>query len=303
MKKINNVFVGTGTALATMFRSNGGIDWSAQDRLVDLQLIGGVDFLVPCGTTGESPTLDHGEHDHVIRRVVEKVGGAVPVLAGTGSNSTKEAVRLTRAAKKFGADGALVVAPYYNKPEQEGFIRHYRKVAEVGLPIVLYDIPGRCGGQGVSAETIIKLAQEGTICGLKWASGNLDQLQKVLDAELKDFAILSGDDNRTVEIMEKGAHGVISVLSNIVPVLVVSMVCDMINGFPKQAREQHNRLLSLMEAMFIETNPIPVKTALAMMHPDVFKAVFRLPLCEMGQANEKKLREVLKKYHLLPASK
>jgi 4-hydroxy-tetrahydrodipicolinate synthase len=294
-------FTGTGTALITPFKADGQINYTALEYLVDLQIDEGIDFLVPCGTTGESPTLSPEEHKTVIAFVVEKTAGRVPVLAGTGSNNTAEALPFTQAAKVYGAAGALVVMPYYNKPTANGIRMHYRALAEVGLPIVLYDIPGRCGGSMIPAEIILELAREGTIQGLKWASGNLDQLMEVLANRPKNFAVFSGDDNLTYPAMCLGADGVISVLSNLLPEKVSELVGSswLGSGYTIDAKQKHYRLLPLMRAMFIETNPQPVKTALALMHPGVFLEVFRSPLVPMEEKNKEKLKEVLKGYGLI----
>lgn len=297
-----NPFVGVGTAMITPLEKGGEIDWNALGKLVERQIGAGVDFLVPCGTTGESPTLTHSEHEEVIRFAVKVVAGRVPVLAGTGSNSLAEALALTQAAKDAGADGVLVVSPYYNKPTQKGIKEYYRKLAEIGLPIVLYDIPGRCGGGGVSAQTIIELAREDTIQGLKWASGNLDQLQEVLaslGSRREDFTVLSGDDNLTFLAICLGADGVISVLSNLAPEAVVSFVSELRQGNWAVGRQEHYRLLRLMKAMFIETNPIPVKTAMAIAYPDIYQEILRSPMCTMEEENKAKLKEVLRAYGLI----
>ncbi|MDD4900965.1 MAG: 4-hydroxy-tetrahydrodipicolinate synthase [Patescibacteria group bacterium] len=298
---------GVGTALITPFRENGAVCYPAFKFLVEKQINGSVNFLVPCGTTGESPTLDHAEHQEVIARVIKEVDGRVPVLAGTGSNSTAEAVSLTIAAKKFGADGVLAVMPYYNKPTPDGIKDYYRQVAKVGLPVVLYDIPGRCGGAMVPAQIILELAREGTICGLKWASGNLDQLQDVLSDRPENFRLMSGDDNLTYPAMCLGANGVISVASNLVPREITGLVYESRLrdiGMQSKARRRHFKLLPLMRAMFLETNPIPVKTALAMMYPEQVKMVFRSPLVPMAPENQAKLRVVLEQYGLVePLSK
>lgn len=298
-KDAKNQFMGLGTALVTPFDKAGRVSETALSILVNQQIAGGVNFLVPCGTTGESPTLSHEEHDKVNELVVRKAAGRVPVLAGTGSNNTAEAVRLTAAAKQSGANGALVVSPYYIKPTQPGIKDYYRKVAEIGLPVILYDIPGRCGGQGVTAETILELAYEGVIVGLKWASGNLDQLQQVLDNRPEAFTVLSGDDNLTFMAMCLGADGVISVLSNLLPKAMAEFVRAMNKGQYQEGREEHYWLLPLMRAMFLETNPIPVKTALAVVQRDVFLEVFRSPLVPMGMANKEKLIKVLMESHII----
>jgi 4-hydroxy-tetrahydrodipicolinate synthase len=292
-------FNGAYTALVTPFALNSQIDWAALHCQVERQIESGIRGLVPCGTTGESPTLSHDEHDEVIRSVVKKANGRVPVLAGTGSNNTAEAVRLTQAAKQSGADGALVVAPYYNKPSQDGIMNYYRAVAKVGLPVVLYDIPGRCGGQGVSAQTILALAHEGVIVGLKWASGNFDQLQDVLAGRPEGFNVFSGDDNLTFPAMCLGADGVVSVAANLVPKHIVDLVTDLALAMMMVGRARHFYLLPLMRAMFLETNPVPVKTALAMAWPGVFQEAFRSPLCRMSPENREKLWGVLRSYGLV----
>lgn len=293
------LFSGLGTAIVTLFKKDGKIDWKAMRELIKQQIKAGVNYLVVCGTTGESPTLSHEEHIRLIQFVVKEVRGRVPVLAGTGSNNTVEAMRLTRAAKAAGADGVLVVSPYYNKPTQRGIKEYYRAIAKIGLPIILYDIPGRCGGQGVSAQTILELAREGVICGLKWASGNLDQLQDVLAGRLDDFVVLSGDDNLTFAAMALGAHGVISVLSNLIPKEIADFVTEMKAGFWQEARAFHYAYLRLMRAMFIETNPIPVKTSLYLMSPEFVSYTFRSPMCQMSEENLVKLKVILEEYGLI----
>ncbi|MFA5359611.1 MAG: 4-hydroxy-tetrahydrodipicolinate synthase [Patescibacteria group bacterium] len=293
-------FKGLGTALVTPFYPNGQINYEAFKWLIEKQIEAGVDFITPSGTTGESPTLSHYEHKKIIRFTVLTASKRVPVLAGTGSNSTAEAVSLTQSAKDCGADGALVVSPYYNKPTQKGIKLHYRAIAEIGLPIVLYDIPGRCGGNGVSAETILELAHDGMICGLKWASGNRDQLEKVLVGRPDNFVVLSGDDNLTHYAMGKGANGVISVLSNLMPKQMVKFIAELehdANSFESVKWETY--LSPIMEAMFIETNPIPVKTAMTMIWPEIFDEAFRLPMCEMEEDNKEILRNVLRRYNLI----
>ena len=297
-----HLFVGAGTALVTPFIPGGSIDWGALEKHVEMQIAGHVEFLVPCGTTGESPTLDHAEHNAVIRRVVQIVAKRIPVLAGTGSNSTAEAVALTRSAEESEADGVLVVMPYYNKPTTAGILDYYRQVAKVGLPVVLYDIPGRCGGKMIPASLILELAREGTIVGLKWASGDWDQLQEVLAGRPNGFTVLSGDDNRTFPAMCLGAEGVISVLANLMPLEVVKLVAAVHVHHHDEARRMHYKLLPAMQAMFLETNPIPVKTASAMVYPNIFQEVFRSPMVPMFGDNRCKLHEVLVSYDLLPPS-
>lgn len=289
-------FAGLGTALITPFFPNGDINWEALTWLVEKQIADGVKSLVPCGTTGESPTLTHDEQIAVIKFVVKVVASRVSVLAGTGSNCTAEAVELTKRAKKVGADGALVVFPYYNRPTRAGQIKHCQVIAKVGLPIVFYDIPARCGA-GMSADTILELAHEGTIIGLKWASGDIAQLTEVLSNCPEDFVILSGHDNRTIELIEKGGHGVISILSNLMPKQMAEFISTSLSDI-EASKKMHNELLPCMNAMFLETNPIPVKTALSMVYPEILGMIpsFRLPLIDMEEENREKLYTIILKY-------
>ena len=288
------MFSGTLVALATPFE-DGQVDWKRLDELVDFQLSEGTDGIVPMGTTGESPTLSHPEHERAIEAVVKRVGGKVPVVAGTGSNSTGEAVRLTAFARKAGADGSLQVNPYYNKPTQKGLYEHFKAVAtEVDIPIVLYNIPGRCGIE-LSVETICRLGEIKNIVAVKEATGNLDVSSEV--AANSDLTILSGDDSLTLPIMSVGGKGVISVAANIVPAEVRKMTTAMLAGEIDKARAAHQKLFKLFKTMFIETNPIPVKTSLALMGK--CREEFRLPICPMMPPNKEKLIGVLKEYGLL----
>ncbi len=288
------MFSGTLVALATPF-ADGQIDWKRLDELVDFQLSQGSEGIVPMGTTGESPTLSHPEHERVIEAVVKRVAGKVPVIAGTGSNSTSEALRLTIAARKVGADASLQVNPYYNKPTQQGLYEHFKAVAqEGGLPVVLYNIPGRCG-IALSVETICRLAELKNIVAIKEATGVLDMSSEI--AVSCDLTILSGDDSLTLPIMAVGGKGVISVAANIVPKEVGKLTSAMLAGDITKATAQHQKLFKLFKAMFIETNPIPVKTALSMMGK--CNEEFRLPMCRMSPANKEKLAEVLKEYALI----
>ena len=288
------MFSGTLVALATPF-NDGQVDWKRLDELVDFQLAEGIDGIVPMGTTGESPTLSHPEHERVIEAVIKRVGGKVPVVAGTGSNSTSEAIRLTSFAQKVGADGALSVNPYYNKPTQQGLYEHFKAVAEEGdIPIVLYNIPGRCG-VALSVETVCRLAEIKNIVGIKEATGVLDVSSEI--AASCDLTILSGDDSLTLPIMAVGGKGVISVAANIVPGEVRKLTSAMLAGNIDKSTTQHQKLFKLFKAMFIETNPIPVKTALALMGK--CQEEFRLPMCRMSPANKEKLIEVLRHYCLI----
>lgn len=298
---MSNPFTGLGTALVTPFMDpfmgEEEIRWEAMDWLVQKQIENGVDFLVPCGTTGESPTLSHDEQIKIIEFVVNMARDRVPVLAGAGSNSTREAVDLSQRAKDVGATGVLSVVPYYNKPPDFGIINHYREIAAVGLPVVLYDIPGRTGIK-VAAGTIIQLAEEGIICGLKWASGDFNQLMDVIRQRPDGFTVLSGDDNLTYPLMTLGGDGVISVASNVFPGEMKKLISSVRKDDWDTALDWHYKLLDLMRAIFIETNPIPVKTALGMLHPEIFgrEPVFRSPMCKMNTNNQLRLQEILSNF-------
>ena len=288
------MFSGTMVALATPFE-DGQVDWKKLDELVDFQLSEGTDGIVPMGTTGESATLSHPEHERVIEAVVKRVGGKVPVVVGTGSNSTSEAVRLTAFARKVGVDAALMVNPYYNKPTQQGLYEHFKTVTEaVDIPIVLYNIPGRCG-IALSVQTICRLAELKNIVAVKEATGDLDVSSEI--AANSDLTILSGDDSLTLPIMAVGGKGVISVVANIIPARVREMTTAMLAGDIGKASAAHRKLFKLFKTMFIETNPIPVKTSLAMMGK--CREEFRLPMCPMSSANKEILTEVLKEYGLV----
>ena len=269
---------GSMVALVTPF-SDGEVDWDALGRLIDFQIDGGTQGLVPCGTTGESPTLNHDEHDKVIEYTVGRAAGRVPVIAGTGSNSTAEAVRLTQHARQAGADACLVVNPYYNKPTQQGMFDHVRRLAEVGLPIVLYNIPGRTGIE-LAPETIAKMYEEiEMVVALKEATGKLDMASAV--AAACDITILSGDDSLTLPICSVGGKGVISVLGNILPGEVRAL-CDAIAaGDMSAAARRHRELFPLFKAIFVETNPIPIKAAMAM--AGMIRNELRLPMTPLSE--------------------
>ncbi len=287
------IFRGSITALATPFR-NGKLDEAALKRLVRQQIRSGTDGLVPVGTTGESPTLSYKEHERVIEVVIDAAGGEVPVIAGTGANSTDEAIMLTRFAKKAGADGALLVAPYYNKPTQEGLFRHYREIAaKVDIPIVLYNVPGRTS-VSIAPETVARLSKIPTIVAIKEASGSMDQTSHILS--ICGITVLSGDDSLTLPLLALGAKGVISVASNIVPEGVAQMVDAFFAGDYKGAQTAHYRLFPLCRALFIETNPIPVKRAMKLL--GLCSDEVRLPLCPMQPHNEKMLVQALRDYGL-----
>ena len=276
------------TALVTPFR-NGAVDYDKLTRLVEMQVAAGVDGIYPVGTTGESPTLSFEEHERVIATVVQLVNGRCKVLAGSGANSTAEALHLTRHAKSDGADFSLQVAPYYNKPTQEGLYRHFATIADsCDIPIVIYNVPGR-SGVAVSAETIARLAKNCNVAGVKEASGSVDRVSEILD--LCDIPVLSGDDALTVPMMSVGAVGVVSVASNVIPKEMKQLV-DLCNaGAYEQARAMHRRLYRFFKGMFIETNPIPVKAAMAMR--GLIEEEYRLPLCPLADKNRETLRQIL----------
>lgn len=294
MKTRGEQFAGVTVALITPFR-NGEVDFAALGRLVEWHVEQGTDCLAPVGTTGEAPTLDHDEHERVIAEVVQRAAGRIRVMAGTGSNSTSEAIRLTRFAQKAGANGALMVGPYYNKPTQEGYYRHFAAVASaVDLPIVLYNIPGRTASN-MLPETIARLAQIPSIVGIKEATGSLDQASQI--AALCDLIILSGDDSLTLPLMSIGGRGVVSVVGNIVPRDVKAMVAALAAGKVQDALDWHRKLFPLCRDMLgVATNPIPIKTAMKLLGRD--SGEMRLPMCTLDRAGEIRVRETLGAYGL-----
>jgi 4-hydroxy-tetrahydrodipicolinate synthase len=286
------MFTGTYTAIVTPFK-NGKLDVDALERIIKAQIKGGVDGIVPVGTTGESPTVSYEEHVEIIKLSVKFAAGKVKVLAGTGANSTTEAIYLTKAAEKVGADGSLQVAPYYNKPTQEGLFQHFHAIARATkLPIVLYSIPGRCGIE-IAVDTVNRLAHDSVnIVGIKEAGGNADRVSRLRAALGDKFTILSGDDSLTLPFMSVGAHGVISVASNVIPREVSHMVKAFAKGKPDVALKLHNKFYPVFKDLFIETNPVPVKAALAML--GMVEEEYRLPLVPMSAANREKLKKTLK---------
>lgn len=295
MKK---VFQGSIVALVTPFK-DGRVDETRLRALVDFHVKNGTDAIVPAGTTGESPVLSHDEHKRLVEIVVEAAAGRVPVIAGTGSNSTAEAIDLTLHAKKAGADGALLVCPYYNKPTQKGLIEHYRAIADrVELPGIIYNIPGRTS-VNMLPESILALADHPNIVGVKEASGNLEQMTQLIIGAGDRLSVVSGDDTLTLPLMAVGGKGVISVVANIVPKETSDLTRAALAGDWKRARELHWKLFPLSQAMFYETNPIPVKEALGMM--GMIEPEFRLPLSRMSDANRERLRSVLHQYGLVKA--
>ena len=289
------MFTGAMTALITPFH-DGEIDYKTLDELINFQLEGGIDAIVPVGTTGESPTLSTEEHKHVIQRIVDVVGGQVPVIAGAGSNSTAEAIELTAFSKEIGADATLQVTPYYNKPTQEGFYQHFKAIAEeVDLPVVLYNIPGRCGA-GMTPETIARLAELENIVGIKEATGSLDQASEI--ANLCDITILSGDDSLTLPLASVGGKGVISVVANIVPSDVKALTDLILEGDLVSARQWHKKLFKLCKSMLtLATNPIPIKAAMAMLN--IAPEELRLPMTPLEDSKRAILKQTLKDYGLL----
>jgi len=284
-------FAGAHTALVTPFR-DGKFDIPAFQALIEGQIAGGISGIVPVGTTGESPTLDHDEHNEVIEVAIRTAAGRCKVIAGTGSNSTEEAIALTQAAEKAGADAALLVAPYYNKPSPEGLHRHFGAIARaVKIPIVLYSIPGRCGVE-ISVETTARLARDfKNIVAIKEAGGTVERVNQLRAALPESFEILSGDDSLTLPFLSVGAVGVISVASNVVPAEVSSLVRHYLAGEPTKALAIHRKFYPLFRDLFIEPNPVPAKFALARLGK--MSAEVRLPLCEMSEANTKKLAATL----------
>jgi 4-hydroxy-tetrahydrodipicolinate synthase len=291
------MFRGSIVAIVTPFKS-GKVDEKKLRELIDFQIKNGTSGIVPCGTTGESATLNFDEHESVIQITIEQVKKRVPVIAGTGSNSTQEAIMLTQQAASAGADASLQVSPYYNRPTQKGLYEHFKAVAQsVKIPIILYNIAGRTG-VNIEPETIAKLAQDcKNIVAVKEASGSLDQMSRIKQLCSKDFDLISGDDGLTLPVLSIGGTGIISVVANIVPKDVADLVSAFEKGDLKKARELHYKLLPLIKAVFLETNPIPVKTAmglLGMCEPDL-----RLPMCSMSEGNLEKLKKVLRDYGLL----
>ena len=286
------MFTGTYTAIVTPFK-NGQLDETALARLIKNQIKGGVDGIVPVGTTGESPTVDYDEHLRIIELAVKHAVGKIKVLAGTGANSTSEAIYLTQEAERLGADGSLQVAPYYNKPSQEGLYQHFKAIAKnTKLPIVLYSIPGRCGIE-IAVDTVKRLAADcKNIVGIKEAGGSCDRVSQLRAALGPKFEILSGDDSLTLSFMAVGAQGVISVASNIVPREVSTMVRAFAAGDTKKALAIHQKLYPLFKDLFIETNPVPVKAALAML--GLIDEEYRLPLVQMSAANRATLKTAMK---------
>lgn len=290
------MFKGSIVAIVTPFK-NGKVDENALGNLIEWHIAEGTDAIVPCGTTGESATLEYDEHYRVIEHTIEVVNGRVPVIAGTGANSTDETIKMTSKAKKLGADGALLVSPYYNKPTQEGIFLHYEKVAKtVDIPIILYNVPGRTA-VNVLPETVARLCEIENVVAIKEATGNMAQVSDLIRLCGDNITVISGDDFTTFTLLALGGKGVISVVANIAPKDVSDMIKMWNKGDIEASRKLHFKLEPLNNSMFIETNPIPVKTALSMMGK--IQEEFRLPLCPMSKANKDKLKKALTSYGLI----
>jgi 4-hydroxy-tetrahydrodipicolinate synthase len=279
---------GAHTAIVTPFNKNGSVDFGKYRELIEFQIENGIDGIVPVGTTGESPTLNNEEHMKVVEETVKAVHGRALVIAGTGANSTAEAVELTTLAKELGVNATLQVTPYYNKPNQEGLYRHFAMVADIGLPVVLYNVPGRTARE-IAIETVARLATHPNVVAVKEAGGKVERVKQILD--VCDLEVLSGDDALALPMMRDGAIGVISVASNVVPGVVASLIHTALEGNWDAAQLLQNQYVKLFDAMFIDTNPIPVKAALAMMGK--IEEVYRLPLCEMSTTDRETLRKAM----------
>jgi len=290
------MFEGSFVAIVTPFK-NGEVDASALRELIEFHILNGTNGIVPCGTTGESATLNHAEHEEVIRISVETCKGRIPVLAGTGSNATQEAIELTLRAQKIGANGALLITPYYNKPTQEGLFQHFSAVAkETDIPIILYNVPSRTS-INMLPSTVARLSSVNNIVGIKEASGSLVQVSEIIDLCGPDFEVISGEDPLTWPILAIGGKGVISVTANLVPNKFAKLVDAARTGDVETAKALHYELLKLNDIMFVETNPIPVKSALALM--DRIQNEFRAPLCPPSEESLSQLKTVLKAYALI----
>jgi 4-hydroxy-tetrahydrodipicolinate synthase len=291
------MFEGSFVALVTPFKDDESLDETKLKELLELQIEGGTDGIVPCGTTGESPALSDEEHNRVVDLTVQTVDGRLPVIAGTGSNSTTRTLHATEHAKASGADGALIVTPYYNKPTQNGLYAHYMKIADsVDIPIIIYNVPGRCGTD-ILSDTVARLAEHPNIVGLKEATGELKRASEVISMCSDDFVVLSGDDVNTLPILSVGGKGVISVVANVAPAPIAEMCSAFKAGNIDVARKLHYETMPLAVDLFIETNPIPAKTALMLMGK--LNGKMRLPLAPMTSANLEQLRRTLELTNLI----
>jgi len=290
------MFKGAIVAIITPFK-NGQVDEEALRKLIEFQIENGTSGIVPCGTTGESATLTHEEHDRVIEITIDAVKKRIPVIAGTGSNSTAEALRLTKHACEAGADGALIVCPYYNRPTQEGLYQHYKAIAEeVPIPIVVYNIPGRTG-VNMNPDTLARLAKIPNIVGVKEAAGSIKQMSDIIGLCDPDFDVLSGDDAFTLPLLALGGKGIISVISNVAPADMAEMVSAFEAGDLEKARRLHYKMIPLIDSLFVETNPVPVKAALSMM--GMIEYELRLPLCKLTQGSYDRLKKAMIDYGLI----
>ncbi len=290
------MFSGSLVALVTPFKE-GKVDWKSLEELVQFHLENGTHGIVPCGTTGESATLNHKEHNEVIQTVIKAAKKRIPVIAGTGSNSTEEAVNLTRAAEEAGANGALLISPYYNRPTQEGIYQHYKKVASaVDIPLIVYNIPSRTGSK-IEPETLARLSEIKNIAGVKEATGSVDQAIEIMRLCGDRLAVYSGEDSLTYSLMALGGKGVISTVTNVVPKEMSELTEACMQGDWEKGREIQFRLIPLIRNLFIETNPIPVKTALSLMGK--CRGDLRLPLTPMGEPNLKKLKQAMTDFGLI----
>src|SRR5215468_8594876 len=290
-------FQGTGTALITPFKADGSVDEMALRRLVDFQIDGGVDMLLPCGTTGEGATLDEDETERVLQIVIEQSRRRVPIIVGAGTNSTAKAVQMTKRAKKLGADGVLSVGPYYNKPTQQGYYEHFKAIAQAeDISVVVYNVPGWTSGN-IEAKTMLRLAEISNIVAVKEASGNLGQIMDIIRDAPKDFRVLSGDDALALAIIAVGGDGVVSVVSNETPGMMSAMIDAALQGNISKARELQYKLRPWMNVNFIESNPIPAKAALAMM--GLIEENYRLPLVRIAPANREKVAKAVEELGLL----
>lgn len=290
------MFKGTFTAIVTPFKADLSIDEDALRRHVSWQIENGVNGIVPVGTTGESPTTSADEDRRIFEIVIDEAKGRVPIICGTGSNNTAEAIKHTNHAKEAGADGCLVVCPYYNKPNAKGLKLHYAAIAEVGLPIIIYNIKGRTG-INMETDTLMELAQNPNIVAVKEASGDLNQMKEVIQSAPDDFSVLCGDDGLTLELIKMGGHGVVSVAANALPKEMSQFVQHALDGDMETAEKEHEYLSEFFNKEFMETNPQPIKTALAMMGR--CEEIFRLPMCTMSESNKEILREMMRRYNLI----
>lgn len=291
------MFQGVYTALITPFAADESVDEGAMRALVEMQIEKGISGLVPVGTTGESPTVTHDENIRIVEIVVKQAAGRVPVIAGTGSNSTREAVEMTRRARDIGAEATLQVAPYYNKPNQQGFYEHFIRVAdEGGLPVIVYNIPGRTG-KNIETDTMLRLAEHPGIVAVKEASGSMPQVMDVLSGKPEDFSVLSGDDNLALPIMLLGGSGVISVASNLIPDRMSELAAAALRGDHQRALEMHYRLLPFFKAIFLDTNPLPIKYAMHL--AGYAQEVYRLPMCPLSAAIKQQVETILSQTGLL----